>query len=125
MSTILMIADDSPQKMMLIKGMLTRAGWRGDIVTAATTEESRRLIEEYPITHALVDYYIPSENGPAVIRYLKEKRPGAHAALVSSSDKYENLQEAENAGAEATICTSYPADEVEKAFTDLLADWQA
>ena len=121
----LLIADDSPHKTLLMQGMLHRGGWNGDVVIAATSEDAKKLIDEHEVGFAFVDFYIPSDNGPAIMRYLKEKRPSARVALVSSSDKYENRVEAEEAGAEACICTSYEADEVEKAFADIIAEWQA
>lgn len=123
MNKTLLIADDSPHKMILMKGMLHRAGWEGEILEALTTEEAKKIIDEREIGFAMIDFYIPSENGPALIGYLKAKNPNARIALVSSSDKYDNLEEARGAGAEECICTSYPADEVEQKFTELLAEW--
>lgn len=92
--------------------------------TAATTEDAARIIEEEGVTHALVDYYMPSENGPAVIARLRGKNPEARIALVSSADDTDNRDEAMKAGAEAFICTSWPADEVESALLGLLAEWK-
>jgi DNA-binding NtrC family response regulator len=123
MKTIL-IADDSEGKIMLMHGMLKRMKWEGEIVEAKTTEDAKKLIDEHDINCAFIDYYIPSENGPALIAYLKEKNPNAHVALVSSADKVDNFDEARRAGAEACICTSYEADEVERAFVDLLERWK-
>jgi DNA-binding NarL/FixJ family response regulator len=122
--THFLIADDSPNKMILMQGMLHRAQWKGEIITAVTSEDAMKLIDEHDIRFAFIDYYIPSENGPTIIKYLKKKNPDAHIALVSSADNTENFDEARNAGAELCICTSYPADEVEKMFTDVLADWK-
>jgi DNA-binding NarL/FixJ family response regulator len=81
------------------------------------------LIDEHKITHALIDFYIPSEHGPAIMRYLKKNNPNARIALVSSSDKPENIDEAKAAGAESCICTSWQSDEVERAFGDVLRGW--
>jgi DNA-binding NarL/FixJ family response regulator len=72
-----------------------------------------------------VDYYIPSANGPAVIRYLTQKNTAAHVALVSSSDKASNQEEAKAAGAEACICTSFAEEVVEKSILELLELWKA
>lgn len=123
MHDTLLIADDSEHKKILMKGMLNRAGWTGEILEAVTTSDAKQLIDEREIGFALIDFYIPSENGPALIGYLKEKNPDAHIALVSSSDTYENTEAARGAGAETCICTSYPADEVEQKFMELLEEW--
>jgi len=124
MTHALLIADDSDHKVMLMEGMLLRHGWKGEIFIASSTEAAIALIDVHPqIRFALIDFYIPSANGPAVMNYLKAKHPDARFALVSSSDKYENLEEAKAAGAEACICTSYEPDEVEMAFSNLLSEW--
>jgi DNA-binding NarL/FixJ family response regulator len=118
-----LIADDSPHKIALMELMLKRAQYDGGLVIAHTTEEAKRIIDTKKITHAFIDYYMPSENGPAVIRYLKEKHPHARVALVSSADSAANCTEAKEAGAETCICTTWEADEVEKAFRGVLEEW--
>lgn len=126
MTHALLIAEDSDYKTMLIQGMLFKAGWDGEIFIATTTEAAMSLIDTHPhIQYGLIDFHIPSQNGPAVIAYLKSKNPNARIALVSSSDKYENQEEAKAAGAEVCICTSYEADEVAKALMDTLTAWQS
>ncbi|HVW66466.1 MAG TPA: response regulator [Candidatus Peribacteraceae bacterium] len=124
MTKVLLIADDSPQKIVLLQHFLHKAKWNGEIVTAETSEEAMTLIDEKDIGFAFIDYYIPSENGPAIIAYLKGKHPSAHAALVSSSDKKSNFDEATAAGAEACLCTTYQADEVEKAVMEVIEEWK-
>jgi DNA-binding NarL/FixJ family response regulator len=118
-----LIADDSPNKIALLTAMLHRAGWKEPILHAETTEDAIRLIDEGDIGYAFVDYYMPSAHGPAVIAHLKEKNPAARIALVSSSDNSENAEEAHRAGAEASICTSWPADEVESAILGRVGEW--
>ncbi len=119
----LLIADDSQAKIDLICSMLVHCGWNTEPRIAMTTEEAMRIIDEEQITHAFIDFYIPTQNGPTIIAKLKESNPTARIALVSSSDKASNFDEARAAGAEACICTTYASDQVEAAFKDLLADW--
>ena len=118
----LLIADDSQAKIDLMVAMLSKAGWRGEAVVAMTTEQAKELIDE-DAGYAFIDYYIPSENGPAVIAHLKEKNPSARIALVSSADTQTNFDEAREAGAEECICTTWESDRVESAFMSLLKDW--
>lgn len=120
---VLLIADDNAHKTMLMQGMLHRMKWKGDVLIATTTEDAKKLIDEQEIGFGLIDYYIPTENGPSVIAYLKSKNPNARIALVSSSDKIANFDEAKAVGAEACICTGYEADEVERKFVEVLNDW--
>jgi DNA-binding NarL/FixJ family response regulator len=119
-----LIADDSPQKTFFLQHMLARSGWAGEIFAAETTEAARTLIDSQTIDAAFIDFYIPSENGPSLIKYLKSAHPKAKIALVSSSDTPANFRQAKEAGAEATICTTHQQDFVEKTVLDLLSNWQ-
>lgn len=118
-----LIADDSPRKIELMRAMLNHFGWVSEPLIAMTSEQAMALIDAEDISHAFIDYYIPTQNGPAIIAYLKAKNPHAHIALVSSSDKKENIDQACKAGAEVCICTSYTSDEVERAFDEILQSW--
>lgn len=119
-----LIADDSPQKMRMLRELVERSKWPGEILQAATTEDAKGLVDTHPdISAAFIDYYIPSECGPAVIAYLKDKRPHALIALVSSADNARNTEEAMAAGAETAVCTSNEADRVERELMDLLSEW--
>jgi DNA-binding NarL/FixJ family response regulator len=121
-----LIADDSPQKMMLLREFVERSKWPGAILQATTTEDAKHLIDTHPdIGAAFVDYYIPSERGPAIIAYLKDKRPHARIALVSSGDSASNTEEAMTAGAEAFVCTSWQSDTVERELMRILSEWCA
>jgi DNA-binding NarL/FixJ family response regulator len=120
----LLIADDSSHKIDLMLFMLRKAGWEENILIAHTSEEAFDLIDANDIAFGLIDYYIPTQNGPAIIARLKKKNPTAHVALVSSSDAQKNFDEAKAAGAETCICTTYPSDEVERVFMKLLMNWK-
>lgn len=110
--------------MLMLQAFLKRAEWEGDVLTAQTSEEAKEIIEANPdIGFAFIDYYIPSENGPSIIRALKAKNPDAHIALVSSSDRKDNQEEAMEAGAETFICTSYDAQTMEEKVMGVLREW--
>lgn len=120
-----LVADDSPHKTAMLRDLLTIAQWKDPVLFATTTEEAISLIDEHPdITHAFVDYYIPSGNGPSIIRHLRQKNPSAHMALVSSSGKQSNLEEALVAGAEACVNTSERSDIVERTLLEILHEWK-
>ena len=119
---IFLIADDSPEKTEFLQGVLARAAWQGEVLTADTTEDAMAIIDEHPIDAAFIDYYIPSGNGPCVIAYLKRMRPLARIALVSSSANADNFARAKAAGAEATVCT-FPREDAEERLLELLGGW--
>lgn len=123
--TSLLIADDSPVKTQLLKAMLKKMGWPIDTLTATTTEQAMKVIDDHrDIAFALVDYYIPTQNGPAIIQRLRREHPKCRIALVSSSDSAENKDEAMSLGAESFVCTSWEADRVERELTGLLQTWR-
>jgi CheY-like chemotaxis protein len=118
-----LIADDNPAKQMFLARIVKRAGYT-DVAIASTTEEAIALIDANPqIDAAFIDYEIPSEEGPAVIRHLREKNPSARIALVTSEERYEEKGRA--AGADAFVCTTYPENEVIARIENLLLEWQA
>ncbi len=120
-----LIADDSEGKQMLLQGLLRHSHWDVQLLVAYSTEEAKKLINDHPdIAFAFIDYNIPSENGPAVIRYLKEKNPQARIALTTSMDTEKYFQEARSAGAEICICTVYQLDEVERSILGLIEEWR-
>jgi DNA-binding NarL/FixJ family response regulator len=122
---ILLIADDSDAKQMLLEGFLMRSHWKVKILKAFSTEKAMRLIKKHPdIGFAFVDYQIPSEEGPAVITYLKKTNPAARIALVTASDSTRYESEARAAGAEAFLCTTHGEEETAANITELLKGWQ-
>ncbi|MBM3227285.1 response regulator [Candidatus Peribacteria bacterium] len=120
-----LIADDSEGKQMLLQGLLRHSHWNVELLVAYSTEEANNLINEHPdIAFAFIDYNIPSENGPAVMRSLREKSPQARIALITSMDSATCFAEAKQAGAEACICTAYQRDDVERTISELIDQWR-
>lgn len=121
----ILIADDSPVKTQLLKSILKKTGWQIPVLVASSTEQAMSMIDDNrDVSFAFVDYYIPSENGPAIIERLRTEHPKCRIALVSSSDNPENCAEAKEKGAEAFVCTSWEADRTEKALLDLIEAWR-
>lgn len=119
-----LIADDNGGKTLMLRALVKKSGFDGEVLTAATTDEAKTCIDEHAVSYAFIDYEMPTEDGPAVIRYLKEICPNAKIALVSSSNSERYQKEATEAGAEAYICTSFQSDEVEESILNLLDEWR-
>ncbi len=118
-----LIADDSDGKAMMLQVLVKKSGIATTIVRASTTDEAKKLIDIEMPAFAFIDYEMPTEQGPAIIAYLKEKNPKARIALVSSSNSERRQKEALEAGAETCICTSFQEDEVVSAITETLTLW--
>ena len=120
-----LLADDLDSKRTALRHFVERWDIDVDILEARTTEEAKRLIDDHDdIAYAFIDYEMPSECGPAVIAYLREKQPTAKIALVTSgsSDRYRN--DGFNAGADEFVCTSLDQQTVERRLTDVLELWK-
>ncbi len=123
MSTFL-IADDSDGKRLMLRMLIQKSDISDTILEASSTKEAKEIINDTEIDYAFIDYEIPTEHGPAVIGYLKEKHPQAKIALVSSSDSERYKTDALEAGAQSTICTSYAEDIVKDSIENLLIEWK-
>ena len=124
MLPLFLIADDNESKRDFLSRMVSK-NIDVEILTASTTQEAISLIDQHvEIACAFVDYNIPEDNGPAVIKHLKKHNPNALIALVSSAEDASYEEEAKAAGAESFICTSWQLDRVETAINLLLAEWK-
>lgn len=121
---LFLIADDSPEKIDYLLKAIHATEWDIEVVTALTTEDAYEIMRKRRVDFAFIDYYIPNDNGPHLIERLKNRNGDARVALVSSSKKPSNLQEAMDAGAETTICVSDPAHVVAAQLADLLERWR-
>lgn len=118
-----LIADDSQGKAMMLEAVVKHSGKFPSILIAKTTDEAKALIDTKKISAAFIDYEMPTENGPAVIAYLKQKQPNARIALTTSSDSAEYEKEAKAAGAEAFVCTTNEQKGVLETLQNLLIEW--
>lgn len=121
---MILIADDSDGKIMMLKALLHKAHAKDDIVVAHTTEEAARLIDAHAPTMAFIDYEMPSEQGPAVIAHLRTAVPEAKIAMVSSCNLDAYREDAFAAGADAYVCSSFAADDVERNILGILEEWK-
>ncbi len=104
-SPLFLILDDSEAKIQVEKHALYAANWSGEVLIAMTTEEADKILDQYEIAAAFIDYYVPSTNGPAFITKLKAKYPACKVILVTSANNPKNIAEAIDAGAMGAVYT--------------------
>jgi DNA-binding NarL/FixJ family response regulator len=120
-----LIADDSVPKTFFLQKIIKNEQVPCVVLTARSSEEAKKVIDANPdIAAAFIDYEIPSENGPAIIRYLKSKNPNAVVALVTAFNTEKYHQDGTDAGAEAFVCTTFQEDDVVRTLRSLLAGWK-
>lgn len=118
-----LIVDDTPSKLNFLTEIVERE-WSGQVLTANTTENAMAIIDAFPVDAAFVDYYIPSQYGPAVISHLRDRWPKAKIALVSSVDDEANSAQARGAGADTVICAAPRGPAVKETLVTLLRAWK-
>ncbi|MBM3231318.1 response regulator [Candidatus Peregrinibacteria bacterium] len=121
--SVFLIADDSQGKAMMLEAVVKHSQKFPTILIAKTTQDAKALIDSEQIAAAFIDYEMPTENGPAVIAYLKEKQPNSRIALTTSSDSADYEKEAMAAGAEAFVCTTRDEKYVLETLRNLLIEW--
>ncbi len=65
----ILIIDDDPQMLKTIKGLLDN---KYEIATAINASLGRRFLEKKQVDLILLDYEMPNEDGPAVLKTLRE-----------------------------------------------------
>lgn len=65
----ILIIDDDPQMLKTIKGLLDK---KYEIATAINGSLGRRFLEKKPVDLILLDYEMPNEDGPTVLKSLRE-----------------------------------------------------
>jgi len=84
-TTVLLVDDEAPVR-RLAERALTREGWQ--VVAAASAEEALEAVEsqdmaERALAFVVSDVVMPGMDGPALVRQLREQRPGLPAILMS------------------------------------------
>lgn len=96
-----LIVDDDPAFLLLIKTILGNQGYR--LLTAPDGKEAQSLIqqEDEPITVILLDWEMPKMNGIELLKWLKEQPEYEHTPVImqTAKDSAENIREGINAGA--------------------------
>ena len=67
---IILIVDDDPLNLKLLKGTFLQEGYQ--VIMAMNGQEARQLVIEEPPDIILLDIMMPGENGFEVIKRLKE-----------------------------------------------------
>ena len=97
----ILIVDDDPANLLLIKSILTDQGFR--LLTAADGRQAQSIIRKKgaDITALLLDWEMPNMNGIDFLRWLKDQREYEHTPVIMQTAKEdpENVREGIEAGA--------------------------
>jgi CheY-like chemotaxis protein len=97
----ILIVDDDPAILLLIKTILADQGYR--LLTAADGRQAQSIIQQKggEITVLLLDWEMPNMNGIDMLRWLKDQREYEHTPVIMQTAKEdpENIREGIEAGA--------------------------
>lgn len=79
----ILYVEDKPERLFLMKAFLQRKGY--EVLTAASGREAIELFQDPSIELAVIDYYMPEENGDVVARRIKALRPSLPVLIFSGS----------------------------------------
>jgi CheY-like chemotaxis protein len=76
----LLLLDDDPSMQRLIMAMLSREGYRIDVVSSGS--QAIENVERHKYNALLLDVMTPTDGGVTVIRYLREASPALLKRIV-------------------------------------------
>ena len=77
----LLVVDDEERILSALRRSLRRDGWR--VLTAGTSDEALRMLDEEPIDVVLSDHKMPRMSGLEVLEVAARRRPAAARVLIS------------------------------------------
>lgn len=118
----ILIIDDEPHILLMLKKMLERAGYEIDIATNGM--EGLKLFREFPSDLVITDIIMPEKEGLETIREMKEIQSGLKIIAMSGGGKIsaENyLQTAKLFGASKVLEKPFTQQLMVEAVKDLLS----
>ncbi|GIX34083.1 MAG: hypothetical protein KatS3mg125_2039 [Lysobacterales bacterium] len=97
-----LLVDDSATVRAAYAKLLARHGFQVDL--ASSVAEGRERIRARPYDIAIVDYYMPGENGPALLRAMREEPNTRHTLATILTGTYSDTVIAESLAAGAVDC---------------------
>lgn len=117
----ILIIDDDPSILTMLKRMLEKAGYEVDI--ASNGSEGLKKIEFSPPDLLVTDIVMPEKEGLELIFYLRRKNPGLKIVAISGGGRfnYEGyLTSAKHLGADLSFQKPLVHKEFVQAISDLI-----
>ena len=118
----ILVIDDEPNILMMLKRMLERAGFEVDI--AVNGEEGLQLFRKFPADLIITDIVMPEKEGLETIRELKKSHPDLKIIAISGGgriDSREYLESARLFGASKIFQKPFRQKEMVSAVKELLS----
>jgi len=119
----ILVIDDEPYILMMLKKMLEKAGHEVDM--AVNGEEGMELFNKYHADLIITDIVMPEKEGLETIRELKKKHPKLKVIAISGGgrvDSKEYLDSARLFGASRIFKKPFKQKEIINAVEELLSE---
>lgn len=116
----ILIVDDAPELLLLLKKLVTRMGYR--VETAASAIEALKIFKAKPIDLLLTDWSMPEMNGGELIAAMKESEQLRDIPIIvlTGHDTDNERQAAEAAGCDRFLVKPVMRDELQRIINKML-----
>jgi DNA-binding response OmpR family regulator len=121
MSQHILVVDDEEQIRELLCVYLMKQGFQ--VTTAATSDETLKLLKENPVDLVVLDIGLAEEDGLRLLGQIKQTYPHIRVVMLTGMGFVEDLlQEAHQKGADGYVSKVLPLDEllmaIQRTFRD-------
>jgi DNA-binding response OmpR family regulator len=111
MSQRILVVDDEAQIRELLGIYLKKQGY--EVISAATAEETLKLLEEGPMDLVVLDIGLANEDGLKLLADIKKAHPALRVVMLTGMGFVEDLlEEAHAKGADGYVSKVLPLDEL-------------
>lgn len=115
----ILIVDDSPETIELIKRNLETVGYQ--IYSANTVQSAIKLLSNLDIHLVITDLKMPGENGLELVRHIAENSKGIGTLVITGFPSIQGAVESIKIGAEEYLVKPFTDEELFKAVERILA----
>ncbi|MGQ9920285.1 MAG: HD domain-containing phosphohydrolase [Desulfobacca sp.] len=117
----IMVADDEPAVREVVRDLILALGQEYIVYTAADSSEALQLLRNLSVDLALVDIFMPGQDGFALIKEMRAKHPGVMIVVITGQPNYNMVLEALRSGAKDFLAKPVALNELRKILATLKA----
>lgn len=117
----IMVADDEPAVREVLRDLILALGKEYHVYTAAGSSEALHLMESVSVDLALVDIFMPGQNGFALIKEMRAKYPQLMIVVITGRPNYDMVLKALRSGATDFLAKPISLAELRKILAALKA----
>lgn len=116
---VILVVDDSPETVELIKRNLESRGYR--VITADNVQTAIKILDTMPVDLVVTDLKMPGENGMTLVRHISENFKNIGILVVTGFPSIQGAVESIKVGAEEYLVKSFTDHELFEAVDRVMA----